>query len=173
MKKRIDLPAWALCLLLVGITLIGTFRLWLPITEDSGERYTLRLQRAYTVNNALWLDFGKSDDFRFPYADADSELLKSSAIGKEYHIIADYHARRRGSDYYDVYALTGADGTEYLTIAQSEAQRLGMLPLRITLLVVLDAAICGVVLWADKRKRKKLEALINTPDEPESEEATP
>jgi len=173
MKKRIDMPAWALCLFLVALTLLASMRFLLPVTADSGERYTLRLERAFISNNTLWLDFGKADHFRFPYADADSELLKTSALGKEYDVIADYHTWRRGSDYYEIYALTGADGTEYLTLEQFEAQRQGMLPLRITLLVVLDAAVCGVIIWADRRKRKKLEALLNTPDEPEAEEETP
>ena len=127
-KKKFPLPTWLGCLLLVALTFLGSLRYWLPITEDSGESYTLRLERAFVSNNTLWLDFGKSDHFRFPYAEADSPLLKASAVGKEYHITAEYHATRRNrSDYYEIYALTGADGTEYLTISQAEAQRLGML----------------------------------------------
>ena len=60
-----------------------------------------------------------------------------------------------------------------MTISQAEAQRLGMLPLRITLLVTLNAVVCIVVIWADKRRRKKLEAADNAPDEPEEEEESP
>ena len=173
-KKKFPLPTWLGCLLLVALTLLGSLRYWLPITEDSGESYTLRLERAFVSNNTLWLDFGKSDHFRFPYAEADSPLLKASAVGKEYHITAEYHATRRNrSDYYEIYALTGADGTEYLTISQAEAQRLGMLPLRITLLVTLNAVVCIVVIWADKRRRKTLTAADNAPDDPEEEEESP
>lgn len=157
MKKH-PLPTWLGCLLLIALSIAGSWRFWVPITEASGERYHLQLQRTYFSGNTLWLDFGMSDDFRLPSADTDSRLLLSSAIGREYHIVADYHARRHGSDYYDVYALHGADGTAYLTIGETDAMRRGMLPLRITLVVLLDAAVCGLILWKDWQRRKAAEA---------------
>ncbi len=172
MKKH-PLPTWLGCLLMVALSIVGTWHFWSPITEASGTHYDLRLERAYFSGSTLWLDFGKDDDFRLPYADMDSELLRDSAVGQEYHIIADYHARRRGSDYYDVYALSGADGTAYLTISQSEAQRRGMLPLRITLFVLLDALICGLLIWADRRHKAAQQALDAIPDEPDTEEESP
>ena len=172
MKKH-PLPTWLGCLLLIALSIAGTWRFWAPITEASGTRYTLRLQRAYFANGTLWLDFGRGDDFRFPYADTDSALLHDSAIGREYNIIANYHARRHGSDYYDVHALAGTDGTSYLTIAETKAQRRGMLPLRITLTVLLDAAICALLICAERRRRAALQAIDAIPDEPGTEEESP
>lgn len=172
MKKH-PLPAWLGCLLLIALSVAGTWRFWPPITEASGTRYTLRLQRAYFANNTLWLDFGRGDDFRFPYADTDSELLLSSAVGRDYHIVADYQARRRGSNYYEIYALYGMDGKAYLTIEQSEAQRLGMLPLRVTLIVLLDTAVCVLLIWTEKRRRAAQQAVDAIPPESDTEEESP
>lgn len=155
MMKKHPLPAWAGCLLLIGLTVWGTLQFWRPITAESGTRYTLRLERVYEARGAIWLDFGKSDDFRMP-PDMDWDGLPETVFpGREYIVIADYHAKRRGSDYYDVYALTGADGTEYLTIEQSEARRQELLPRRLALIVGLDAAVCGLLLWVEHSKKKQ------------------
>ena len=172
MMKKHPLPAWAGCLLLIGLTVWGTLQFWRPITAESGTRYTLRLERVYEARGAIWLDFGKSDDFRMP-PDMDWDDLPETVFpGREYIVIADYHAKRRGSDYYDVYALTGADGTEYLTIEQSEARRQELLPRRLALIIGLDAAACCLLIWAERRRKKAAqpaaveEAPHETPDAP-------
>lgn len=170
MTKKKSLPAWAGCLLLVALTVIGTLRFWQPITEESGAEYTLRLERVYRSGSILCLDFGKDDDFRLPKGFECAALHDADALGREYRIIADYHAQRRGSDYYDVYALIGMDGTEYLTIEQSEANRVAMLPTRVALLVTLNAAVCALLIWADIRKKKALEATENMPEASAGEE---
>lgn len=154
MKKH-PLPAWAGCLLLIGLTLWGTLQFWRPITADSGTRYTLRLERVYEACGTVWLDFGKSDDFRMPPDMEWEHLLTDAPLGQEYVVTADYHAKRRGSDYYDVYALTGADDTEYLTIEQSEARRQELLPRRLAIFVGLDAAVCGALIWVEHGRKKQ------------------
>ena len=159
MTGKKALPAWAGCLLLIALTIVGTLRFWRPITEESGTEYTLRLERVYG-SGVLCLDFGKSNSFRMPKGFDDAALHEPEALGKEYTVIADYHARRpgRGSDYYDVYALTGADGTEYLTIEQSEMRRQELLPTRLALIIGLDGMACALLIWAERRKKKALEA---------------
>ena len=154
MTGKIKLPAWAGCLLLIGLTLWGTLRFWQPITAESGTVYTLRLERVYVANGVTCLDFGQRDDFRLPKGLAYDALLEPAALGQTYTVVADYHASRRSSDYYDVYALTGADDTEYLTIEQSEARRVEQLPLRLALIIGLDALACGVLIWAEKRRAR-------------------
>lgn len=158
MKKH-PLPAWLGCLLLIALTIVGTLRLWLPITAESGEEYILQLERAWMNGRTMCLDFAGADDlFHLPRDAALEALLEPEAVGRSYRIIADYHARRHGSDYYDVYALYSTDGKAYLTIDETEALRHSMLPLRITLVVLLDAAVCGLVLWRDGQRRKAAEA---------------
>ena len=168
MMKKHPLPAWAGCLLLIGLTVWGTLQFWRPITAESGTRYTLRLERVYEARGAIWLDFGKSDDFRMP-PDMDWDDLPETVFpGREYIVIADYHAKRRGSDYYDVYALTSADDTEYLTIEQSEARRQELLPRRLALIIGLDAAACCLLIWAERRRKKAAQpaAVEEAPHEP-------
>ena len=154
-KTKHPIPAWAGCLLLIGLTVFGTLRFWRPITAESGTQYTLRLERMYVARGTTCLDFGMSDDFHMP-PDMDWDTLPETApVGREYIVIADYHAKRGGSDYYDIYALTGADGTEHLTIEQSEARRQELLPRRLALSVGLDAALCGLLLWVEHSKKKQ------------------
>ena len=156
MTNKIKLPAWAGCLLLIGLTIWGTLRFWQPITDESGTVYTLRLERVYVANRVTCLDFGQSNSFRLPEGLTFEVLLEPAALGQTYTVTADYRASRNSSrrSYYEVYALTGADGTEYLTIEQSEARRLEQLPLRLTLIVGLDILACGLLIWAEKRRAK-------------------
>lgn len=171
-KTKHPLPAWAGCLLLIGLTVFGTLRFWRPVTAESGTQYTLRLERMYVARGTTCLDFGMSDDFHMP-PDMDWDTLPETApVGREYIVIADYHAKRRGSDYYDIYALTGLDGTQYLTIEQSEARRQELLPRRLALIIGLDAAACCLLIWTERRRKKAAqpaaveEAPHETPDAP-------
>lgn len=172
-KTKHPIPAWAGCLLLIALTIVGTLRFWRPVTAQSGEEYHLRLERAWMHGKSMYLDFGISDNFRMPQAGDLDALLEPDAVGKEYRVIADYHARRRGSDYYDVYALNSADGTQYLTIEQSEARRQELLPLRLTLFAVLDVICCVIVICAEHRRRKAAQTAPSAPDDPEEEEESP
>ena len=171
-KTKHPIPAWAGCLLLIGLTIFGTLRFWRPITSESGTQYTLRLERMYVARGTTCLDFGMSDDFHMP-PDMDWDTLPETApVGREYIVIADYHAKRRGSNYYDIYALTGLDSTQYLTIEQSEARRQELLPRRLALIIGLDAAACCLLIWAERRRKKAAqpaaveEAPHETPDAP-------
>lgn len=158
MKKRKPSP-WLLLLIFVAATLLMNFRYWLPITADSGEHYTLTLEQASASKSVIYLRFdGKSKSFHLPYSEAFTPLLEPEALGKEYHVIAVYHATGKHSrSYYDVYALSGADGTEYLTIEQSEAIRQAMLPKRLGLTLALSALVCPLIIFRIKRSRTKEE----------------
>lgn len=169
--KKFTLPTWAGCLLLVLITAIGTWRVWTPITEDSGTAFTLTLESVSANDRTIFLDFGKADQFHIARAPAAEGLLADDAIGREYHITADYHAKRRGSDYYEVYALAGADGTVYLTIEQAEAARRSALPLRLGLFVALDAAACGLLIWKAQQRKKMQQAADLAAQEAQRHEA--
>ena len=124
--KKIRLPIWLVCLIFVAATLLMNLRYWIPVTEDSGEHYTLTLENASANKSTIFLSFDhKANNFRLPYSKAFEPLLEADAFGKEYNVIADYKpGGRRGRSYYDVYALSGADGAVYLTVEQSEASEL-------------------------------------------------
>ena len=155
--KKIKLPIWLVCLLFVAATLLLTLHYWVPVTEESGKTFTLTLEKASANTNTVFLNFeGQSRRFRMPYSKAFEPLMRQSAWGKEYEVIADYRGaskHRRG--YYDVYALSGADGTVYLTIEQSEAIRQSMLPKRLGLTLVLDALACMLIAFRMKHDRSK------------------
>lgn len=155
--KKIKLPIWLVCLIFVAGTLLLNLRYWVPVTEDSGEHYTLTLENARANRSTIYLSFdSKANNFRMPYSKTFEPLMRQSAWGKEYEIIADYRGagkHRRG--YYDVYALSGADGTVYLTIEQSEAIRQSMLPKRLGLTLALDALACALIAFRMKHDRSK------------------
>lgn len=152
MKKH-PLPFWLGCLLLIVLTLGLNLRYWLPVTEQSGQRYTLTLKAASKEKSYISLDFGKSRKFRMVRSPAFDALLEESALGKEYEIIADYRSNRRSTDYYEVYALSRTDGTVYLTIEQSEEIRQDMLPRRLGMTLALDALFCTVLFFQQKRRK--------------------
>ena len=161
MKKKF--PIWLVCVLFVAGTLLLNLRYWTPIKEESCERLTLTLEDATKSGGAIVLDFGKTDDFKLPYSSAFDPLLEEDAWGQEYSIVAQYKPMRRNRDYYDVYALSAADGTVYLTIEQSEAIRQGMLPKRLALTLGLDALACGLIVLRMRADRRK--AANNTEEE--------
>lgn len=169
MKKvyQKKLPIWLICVIFVAATLLLNLRYWKPITEDSGERFTLTLEEASHVGNTIVLDFGTTDDFKLPYAEAFDALLEDEALGREYDILANYQPMRRNRDYYDVYALSDADGTVYLTVAQSEAIRQAMLPKRLALTLGLDLIACTVITLRLRANRKRA-ASEDTPEKEES-----
>lgn len=152
--KKAKLPVWLICLIFVAATLLFNLRYWLPITEESGERYTLTLEGASENNGTIFLDFGKSRSFHLVHAGAFDVLLEDEALGKEYEIIADYRYQRRNRSYYDVYALSCTDGTVYLTLEQSESIRQAMLPKRFALTLGLDAAVCALIIWTNRPRKK-------------------
>lgn len=156
MKKH-KFPIWLVCLIFVAATLLINLRYWKPITEDSGRHFTLTLEDANHSGNTLYLEFeGISDDFRMPWSDAYTSLMLPSALEKEYEVIADHKpGGRRSRSYYDVYALSGADGTIYLTVEQSEAIRQGLLPKRLGLTLALDALACTLIVFRMKHDRSK------------------
>lgn len=157
--KKIKLPSWLVCLLFVAATLLLTLHYWVPVTEESGKTFTLTLEKASANTNTVFLNFeGQSRRFRMPYSKAFEPLMRQSAWGKEYEVIADYRGAskyRRG--YYDVYALSAQDGTTYLTIEQSEAIRQGMLPKRLGLTLVLDALACILITFRMKHDARAKE----------------
>ena len=150
--KKIRLPIWLVCLIFVAATLLLNLRYWIPVTEESGEHYTLTLENASANKSTIFLSFDhKANNFRLPYSKAFEPLLEADALGKEYNVSADYKpGGRRGRSYYDVYALSGADGTVYLTVEQSEAIRQSMLPKRLGLTLVLDALACMLITFRMK-----------------------
>lgn len=152
MRKRIKFPLWLVCVIFVAFTLLLNLRFWTPITEESGEHMTLTLESASVAGNTLYLDFGRTDSFHMVYSPAFDALLTDEALGKEYELLADYRPQRRNRDYYDVYALSCTDGTVYLTLEQSEAIRQAMLPKRLGLMLVLDAAACGLIIWKQRKR---------------------
>ncbi len=161
-KKKF--PIWLVCVIFIAGTLLLNLRYWVPITEESGERFTLTLEDASRSGNTIILDFGKSDNFHLPYSSAFDPLLDEDAWGREYDMLAKYKPMRRNRDYYDVYALSETNGTVYLTIEQSEAIRQGMLPKRLALTLGLDALACGLIVLRLRADRRKA-AASNTEEE--------
>lgn len=156
MKKK-QLPAWALCLLLIALTLAGTWRFWRPITADTGARSNRILMKVSANDKTIFLDFGSSDSYRLPRTERSEALLETGAVGREYIITSVYHHKRGSGDYHEIYSLSGVDGTIYRSIAESEADRQALLPLRIALFVTLDAVIC-VLLIVRQRHLSRLNA---------------
>lgn len=139
-------PLWLSCLIIVAGTLLLNLRYWLPITENTGERYTLKLEKASAHDSYIALDFGRVDNFRIVRAPGFDALLEDKALGRTYEIIADYRSGgRKGRSWYDVYALYGMDGTVFLTLEESEALRQSALPRRLALTLGMDAVLCAVL----------------------------
>lgn len=154
MKKQ--LPAWAGCLLLVVLTVFASRFMWMPITENTGERSTQVLEKVFVSDKYITLDFGHVHDYRISRSDATEALLNETAIGQSYEVTARYHSGRRAqSKYYEVLALTDEDGTVYRTLEEAEASRQADLPLRLGLLVVLDIACCALLIWRERQVRKR------------------
>lgn len=170
MKKRFELPVWAGCLMLIVLTLVGTLQYWLPITAETGSQSTRALLKASASSTQISLDFGDAYRYRIPRSAATEGLLEDEAIGKQYLITAIRHNRRGSRDYNEVVALHCLDGKVYLTIQESETARLAKLPGRIALFTALDAGGCALLIWADRRKKKNLQAIEAMPDESEEEE---
>ncbi len=151
MKKR--LPVWAICLVFVLATAALSYRFWVPVTEDSGQHYTLVLESTRSTDKFIKLYFNGYGDYFQLARDAVTEpLLSPKAIGQEYEIIARRHHQRRGNDYYMVYALTGPDGTVYRSLEESEEARLKTLPLRAALLVGLDIIACAAIVYGEHKR---------------------
>lgn len=158
--KKLNLAPWQICVLVVLFTLIAGHRMWLPITESTGETWTLTLEDAYEYRGGIWLEMGKYHRFRLSADEVTDDLLSPSAMGQEYTVTARLQRQKRSQSYYDVLALTGPDGTQYRTIAQSEAARLSLLPGRIALFVALDAAVCALLLWKQRKASANKEAFL-------------
>lgn len=150
MKKQP--PLWLCCLLLIVLTLLMSKDMLLPITAQSGTEHTLTLEQAWTSGNYIYLDFNYGDAFRMVRSFASDALLEDSAWDKPYTVVARYNPSRRGPDYYDVLALTGPDGTAWLTIEQSEAIRQAMLPTRLGLLALLVSGGCMLIAFVYKKR---------------------
>ena len=150
MKKQ--LPAWAGCLLLIVLTVFATRFMWLPITENTGERSMQVLEKAFISNKYVTLDFGHVHDYRIARSDATEALLDEAAISQSYEVTARYHSGRSAkSKYYEVLALTGADGTVYRSLEEAEASRKAGLPLRLGLLIGLDTLCCALLIWREQK----------------------
>lgn len=156
--KKLNLAPWQICVLVVLFTLIAGHSMWLPITESTGETWTLTLEDAYEYRGGIWLEMGKYHRFRLSADEVTDDLLSPSAMGHEYTVTARLQRQKRSQSYYDVLALTGPDGTEYRTLAQSEAARLSLLPGRIALFVALDAGVCALLLWKQRKASANKEA---------------
>ena len=159
MKKQ--LPAWIGCLLLLALTIFASRFIWLPITEDTGEHSIQVLEKAHTSRTHIILDFRNATDYRIPRNAGTEALLDEAAIGQVYEVTARYHSSGKNRNrYYEVLALSSADGTVYRTIEESEANRQAALPRRIALLIVLDIACCALLIWREQQvqKRSKKEA---------------
>lgn len=156
--KKLNLAPWQICVLVVLFTLIAGHSMWLPITESTGETWTLTLEEAYEYRGGIWLEMGKAHRFRLSADELTDDLLSPSAVDKEYTVTARLQRQRRSQSDYNVLAFTGPDGTPYRTIAQSEAARLSLLPGRIALFVVLDAGVCALLLWKQRRLSASKEA---------------
>ena len=156
MKKQ--LPARAGCLLLLALTIFAAYKVWLPITEDTGERSQQILEGATASDTRISLDFNQMRRYRIPRTAATEPLLDEAAIGQTYEVTARYHSgRSTHSKYYEVLALTCADGTVYYTWEDAEAARQASMPLRLGLLVILDVAGCALLIWRERKinQRKK------------------
>lgn len=153
MKKQ--LPAWAGCLLLLVLTVFASRFIWLPITEDTGDRSIQVLENAFANSKYIELDFGYVNDYRIPRSEATEPLLNEAAIGQTYEVTARYHSSGKGRNrYYEVLALSGSDGTVYRTLEEAEASRQANLPLRLGLLITLDIAGCALLIWRERQVRR-------------------
>ena len=85
---RKQLPAWAGCLLLIVLTVFATRFMWLPITENTGERSMQVLEKAFISNKYVTLDFGHVHNYRIARSDATEALLDEAAIGQSYEVTA-------------------------------------------------------------------------------------
>ena len=113
------------------------------------------LERAVASEKVISLDFGTTNPHRIHRSASTEALLDESALGQEYRVTDRYHGSRRGSSrYYEVLALSGTDGTVYLTLEESEARRQAAMPARLALLVALDAAVCALLIWRDRQHRR-------------------
>ena len=162
MKKR-QMPAWAACLFLLALTVYLSRFMWLPITEDSGETSTQVLKQVDANRTHIILDFMSSTEYRLPRNDTTEALLTDAEIGQAYEVTARYHSSRNHRNrYYEILALSTADGTVYRTIEESEANRQAALPSRITYLIVLDVTCCALLIWREQRTRKRNTKEANT-----------
>lgn len=153
MQKRQLTSPWTACLLLVFLSAILAWPMFTPITEATGIHFTKVLESASANRSFIFLDFDYTERFHIVHAQTLEVLLEEKALGKEYEIIARYHHQRGSRGYYEVLALSDADGTIYLTLEQSEAIRQAMLPKRLALLAALDAAGCMLILFIHKKKK--------------------
>mgnify|MGYP003493779843 CR=1 FL=1 len=145
------LPTWLLCLLIVLFSLFLSRHALLPVTEDSGEAMTRTLESATADEYYIYLDFGDLRSFHLIRLDRYDVLLDESAWGQEYDLIAAYRPQRRNRSYHDILAMTGPDGTVYLTLAMSEALRQALLPRQLTITLGLDVLFCVTVVLLRRR----------------------
>ena len=157
--KKITLPICLVCLLFIAVTSLLTLHYWVPVTEESGKTFILTLNKASANAHTVSLSFeGQSRHFRMPYSKAVEPLMRQSAWGKEYKVIADYRgASKHHRGYYDVYALSALDGTIYLTLEHSEAIRQSMLPMRLCLTLMLDVLACTLITFRMKHNARNKE----------------
>ena len=112
---------------------------------------TRALESATADERCIYLDFGDLRSFHLIRLDSFDVLLDESAWGQEYDLVAAYRPRRRNRSYHDVLAMTGPDGTVYLTLAMSEALRQAQLPRQLAITLGLDVLFCARGRAADSR----------------------
>ena len=61
MKKR-QMPAWAACLFLLALTVYLSRFMWLPITEDSGEREVQFTEEDWNTRRQIWKAYAAEQD---------------------------------------------------------------------------------------------------------------
>lgn len=154
MKQRDHrLPTWLLCLLIVLFSLFLSRHALLPVTENSGEAMTRTLVSATADARYIYLDFGDLRSFHLIRLDGYDVLLDEAAWGQEYDLIAAYRPQRRNRSYHDILAMTGPDGTVYLTLAMSEALRQAQLPRQLAITAGLDVLFCASVVLLRRRRK--------------------
>lgn len=89
---------------------------------------TRTLESATADERCIYLDFGDLRSFHLIRLDGFDVLPDESAWGQEYDLVAAYLPQRRNRSYHDVLAMTGPDGTVYLTLAMSKALRQASCP---------------------------------------------
>ena len=95
-------------------------------------------------------------DYRIPRSDTAEPVLDESALGQTYEVIARYHnSRNHRHRYYEVLALSSADGTVYRSLADAEAARQASVPLRLGLVVTLYIAACSLLIRRKSRTKKE------------------
>lgn len=147
-KQRIGF--YALWVVLFALMIFSGLR---PITADTGRIYEVTLRSAALRWNDIRLDFGYGDYFEIAHTELTAPLLDESMSGSDFTVQATHHSGRNTRDRYEVIALTGADGTVYLTWEESEIIRQENIPVQ--LLTYLSFLLLPFLLGIDPGKARR------------------